>query len=103
MTYPPDAAMFTLLGFHLREKVVILDGQPALWISAPGFMGNTLYRIVITEESLDALEARKWIDLSQDQPRVTKLGREAVKKWIVTWKNKWKRAARPATQRQVGL
>lgn len=96
MTYPPDAAMFTLLGFHLNEKVVIRDGQPVLWISAPGFMGSTLYRIVVLPESLDALEARKWIDLSQDQPRVTKLGREAAEKWIRAWKNKRKRTARPA-------
>lgn len=81
MTYPPDAAMFTLLGFHLRERVVILDGQPVLRITEPGYLGNAVYQIVVLPESLDALEDRKWIDVSSNQPRVTRLGREAVKAW----------------------
>lgn len=105
MTYPPDAAMFTLLAIHLNEKVVILGGQPVLRITEPGYLGNAVYQIVVKPESLDELEARKWIDVSQDQPRVTKLGRQAVETWMTKWKNKRKRkpTARPATQRQVGL
>ena len=45
VTYPPDATMFTLLGFHLRERVVILDGQPVLRIVQPGYMSNAVYQM----------------------------------------------------------
>lgn len=104
MTYPPDAAMFTLLGSHLRERVVILGGQPVLRITEPGYMGNAVYQIVVKPESLDAIEARKWIDTTNDQPRVTKLGRQAVMTWIRAWKKKQKRTRtiQPTKQRRIG-
>jgi len=83
MNYPPDSAMFFLLGIHLGDRVEIVDGELKLLCTGEGIEIDKAKRVRVAPEVLDALEYRDtpWIDCSGRNITITQSGAYWLERW----------------------